>query len=267
MSATRDAGVALCAAALDVPVQLRLLDDDRPKVVGAEEPAVVIRPSRRARRLILKVVPPFQIELVVPLGTRPAEIQSFLNSSREWIQQARAELEARYPRERRKLPTHIELEAIDKRWAVEVSDEKRDSAGLTMHADRLELRMSTNDPAAGFEALRRWLLGQGRAHLRPWLAAEAEHIGARPNRVQIRTQRTRWGSCSEHGNISLNAALLLLPKPLVRYLLVHELCHLHHLDHSDRYWRLVAEHDPDYREHDAALAAAWAQIPIWALPN
>jgi predicted metal-dependent hydrolase len=250
-----------------VPEQLGLLEDDRPKVFGSDEAPVVIRPSRRARRLTLKVVPPFQIELVVPRGARPADIQSFLSSSREWIQRARAELEARYPPERRSLPTSIELEAIDARWAVDVVNEERANAALAVHAGRLELRVPSHDQAPGFEALRKWLLAQGRAHLRPWLAAEAGYIGVSPNRVQIRTQRTRWGSCSEHGNISLNAALLLLPKRLVRYLLVHELCHLRHLNHSKRYWRFVAEHDPGYREHDAALAAAWTEIPVWALPN
>ncbi len=228
---------------------------------------MVIRSSRRARRLTLKVVPPFQIELVVPRGTRPADVESFLSSSREWIQRARAELEARYPHERRKLPTCIELEAIDARWAVDVVSEERASVGLTERAERLELRVPNRDQAAGFEALRKWLLAQGRKHLKPWLATEAQRLGLNPNRVQIRTQRTRWGSCSEHGNISLNAALLLLPKSLVRYLLVHELCHLRHLNHSSRYWRLVAEHDPSYREHDAALAAAWTEIPVWALPQ
>ena len=250
-----------------MPVQLGLLGDDRPRVVDADEPAVVIRSSRRARRLILKVVPPFQIELVVPSGTRPADIQSFLSSSREWIQQARAELEARYPQERRKLPMCIELEAIDARWLVDVVTEDRTNAVLSGCGERLALRVPSRDQAAGFETLRKWLLGQGRRHLRPWLNAEAQRIGVRPNRVQIRTQRTRWGSCSEHGNISLNAALLLLSKPLVRYLLVHELCHLRHLDHSRRYWRLVEQYDPDYRRHDAALAKAWADIPVWALPS
>ena len=250
-----------------MPVQLGLLGDDRPKVFGADEPAVVIRPSRRARRLILKVVPPFQIELVVPRGTRPADIQSFLSSSRAWIQKARAELEARYPSERRKLPTFIQLEAIGARWDVDIVLDDRARSSLKEMGGRLQLRVPTGDHAAAFEALRQWLLGQGRTHLKPWLAAEAARVGVTPGRVQIRTQRTRWGSCSEHGNVSLNAALLLLPKPLVRYLLVHELCHLRHLDHSSRYWRLGAEHDPAYREHDAALAAAWTEIPVWALPG
>ncbi len=266
MKATRKT-TARAPARLDVPVQLRLLDDERPTVFGSDAPAVAIRPSGRARRLSLKVVPPFQIELVVPRGTRPADIEAFLASSREWIRRARAELEARYPTERRELPTCIELAAVESCWTVDVVSDARARAGLTVHPGRLALCVPSRDPAAGFEVLRQWLLGQGREHLRPWLAAEAEHIGVRPKRVQIRTQRTRWGSCSGHGNISLNAALLLLPAPLVRYLLVHELCHLRHLNHSSRFWRLVAEHDPEYRKHDAALAAAWTEIPIWALPR
>jgi len=65
----------------------------------------------------------------------------------------------------------------------------------------------------------------------------------------------------------LNAASLLLAPPLARYLLVHELCHLVHLNHSARYWRLVERHDPDYRAHEKALSAAWSQIPVWALPR
>jgi len=247
--------------------QLELLGGDRPATFGSDEPAVVIRSSNRARRLTLKVVPPFQIELVVPRGVRPAEVEAFLSSSRGWIQRARAELASRYPDERRKLPAYIEFEAIDARWAVEVVTDERAAACLKAHSQRLLLHVPSNDPAAGYEPLRQWLLGQGRVHLRPWLAVEASRIGVTPNRVQIRTQRTRWGSCSEHGNISLNAALLLLPKQLARHLLVHELCHLVHLDHSKRFWRLVAEHDPAYRENDAALAAAWTKIPAWALPH
>ena len=60
-------------------------------------------------------------------------------------------------------------------------------------------------------------------------------------------QRTRWGSCSNSGTISLNAALLFLEPPLVRYLFIHELCHLIALNHSRRFWAAVARYEPDYR--------------------
>jgi predicted metal-dependent hydrolase len=63
--------------------------------------------------------------------------------------------------------------------------------------------------------------------------------------------------------VSLNAALLLLEPELVRYLMVHELCHLRWLDHSRRYWRLVERFEPDFRALDRRLTDAWPLLPPW----
>jgi predicted metal-dependent hydrolase len=82
--------------------------------------------------------------------------------------------------------------------------------------------------------------------------------------VQIRLQRTRWGSCSSSGSISLNASLLFVAPALVRYLFVHELCHLFSMNHSRRFWNAVERFEPDYRALDRKLTAAWALIPLWA---
>jgi predicted metal-dependent hydrolase len=79
----------------------------------------------------------------------------------------------------------------------------------------------------------------------------------------MRLQRTRWGSCSAQRTVSLNAALLLLEPELVRYLMVHELCHLRCLDHSRRYWRLVERFEPDFRTLDRRLTDAWPLLPPW----
>jgi predicted metal-dependent hydrolase len=79
----------------------------------------------------------------------------------------------------------------------------------------------------------------------------------------MRLQRTRWGSCSAQRTVSLNAALLLLEPELVRYLMVHELCHLRWLDHSRRYWRLVERFEPDFRALDRRLTEAWRELPAW----
>jgi predicted metal-dependent hydrolase len=88
-------------------------------------------------------------------------------------------------------------------------------------------------------------------------------IGRRPTSVQVRLQRTRWGSCSNSGTVSLNAALLFLEPPLVRYLFVHELCHLIALNHSRRFWSAVARYEPDHEALDRRLTAAWSEIPLW----
>lgn len=246
--------------------QLGLLADRVTARQGGDS-GIIIRPSTRAKRLTLKVLPPYQLELVVPRGTRPRAVEEFLSSNREWIRRATTELEMRYPPELRRLPASVELRAIDRCWQVDVAVAAHAAPRLRQGAGVLSLSVPTTGGPEGFELLRQWLLRQGREHLGPWLDAEAQRLGLSPKRLQIRTQRTRWGSCSHCGNISLNAALLLLPEALVRYLLVHELCHLRHLNHSRRYWRLVAQYDADYREHDRRLAAAWTEIPVWALPR
>jgi predicted metal-dependent hydrolase len=247
--------------------QLSLLGDARRIAGDPETAAVVIRPSSRARRMILRVLPPYELELVVPRGTRPRVVEAFLHSNRDWIRRARRELSARYPAERRSLPAEVRLEAIGQVWTVRAVTNPLAAPRLRVRRGSLELSVPGGAPDDGFEQLRRWLRGQGRKHLAPWLAAEAARLRLKPRRIQIRTQRTRWGSCSQHGTISLNAAVLLLPAHLVRYLLVHELCHLRHLNHSSRYWRLVERHEPAFRVRDRALAAAWADIPAWALPR
>ena len=67
--------------------------------------------------------------------------------------------------------------------------------------------------------------------------------------------------------MSLNAALLFVEPAVVRYLFVHELCHMISLDHSRKFWAAVARYEPNYEELDRRLSAAWSEIPLWAHPD
>jgi hypothetical protein len=93
-------------------------------------------------------------------------------------------------------------------------------------------------------------------------APEASALGVSYERIAIRDQRTRWGSCSSRGTLSFNWRLVLAPPEVMDYVVVHELCHLRHPDHSPRFWRLVEERRPGFaaqrtwlREHGAELRA------------
>lgn len=67
------------------------------------------------------------------------------------------------------------------------------------------------------------------------------------NRVSVRNQKTRWGSCSKNNNLNFNYKLIYLPKKLADYIVIHELCHLKEFNHSKNFWDLVSKQAPDYK--------------------
>jgi predicted metal-dependent hydrolase len=100
-----------------------------------------------------------------------------------------------------------------------------------------------------------------------YLPKELEKISTAINlpfsQVSIRKQKTLWGSCSNSKNISLNYKLLFLPQPLMRYVLIHELCHTIHMNHSSKFWQLVGRFEPNYQNLDPQLREVWKIIPPW----
>ena len=81
--------------------------------------------------------------------------------------------------------------------------------------------------------------------------------------MALRKQKTRWGSCSSLGTISLNVKLLFVEPDLVRYILIHELCHVRHMNHSKRFWKLVSAYYAPYKEAHRRLKDAWRKMPRW----
>jgi len=102
------------------------------------------------------------------------------------------------------------------------------------------------------QALRARALGE----LPPRLLQLAARHGLRVSRVSVRNQRWRWGSCSPNGHICLNWRLVQMPAWVRDYVMIHELMHLKRLDHSKRFWKLVAAECPEYRNARAWLRAA-----------
>lgn len=241
--------------------QLSLFDQPGLSWSHASGLTLRVRESARARRLILQVIPPGALEVVVPRGTRAAEVEAFVADNSPWIESARHRLGLSRERAPIEPPTEIRLAATGEWLQIEYAS----GSGRVREVahDRIEIRHDEENAAGVVSLLKKWLLERGKDVLKPWLASEAHRLGLLPKGIQVRLQRTRWGSCSSRGNISLNAALLLVPPELVRYLFVHELCHLVHMNHSRRYWAKVREFEPDYEALDSRLAEEWRRLPGW----
>ncbi|MBS0387253.1 MAG: M48 family metallopeptidase [Proteobacteria bacterium] len=240
--------------------QLPLWNDD------ATDAGWRVRRSQRARRLGVRVFRDGSVEIVAPVGASARQVSGFVERHRGWIERHRQ----RTPRVGLAFPPErIELVALGENWRCERRAEPAAGGGRlrALGGDAggvLELHGDDGDGLLR-AALLDWLCERARNALVPRLEQLAAALGVRYQRVQIRRQRTRWGSCSARGTISLNCCLLFHRAAVVRYLLAHELAHRTHMNHSARFWNLVEQYEPDWRSHDRELAHGWSQVPGWVL--
>lgn len=91
------------------------------------------------------------------------------------------------------------------------------------------------------------------ASIPPKVEAVAQALDVSYGRITIRNQRTRWGSCSSNGNLNFNCLLVLCPDEVTEYVIVHELCHRKHMNHSKEFWTMVEKYCPDYKRQKTWL--------------
>lgn len=247
-------------------LQLELPGTDPP---GDDAALPRIRVSARVRRLSVRVYPDARVEVVVPPRARPREIERFIAEHREWIDEKRAAALARRPEPEVFPPKAIVFELTGESWRPHLGGEggRRRIEEIGESSGGGILRIADVGPGGLRAALRAWLLRAARERLEPRVAALAARMDVPYARVSIRRQRSRWGSCSVRGTISLNACLLFQRPAVVDYLIVHELTHVRHMNHSAKFWQAVERHCPDWRRLDRELLQGWRQVPRWTFSD
>jgi predicted metal-dependent hydrolase len=241
--------------------QLKLFPE---RVEPGRVPAFSVRRSTRAKRLTIKVYPGGRVEVVVPRRVRPAEVQAFVRENAAWIRDAREAFATDQPADAAALPKAMLLSAIGRRVTVRYRNVGGRAAVACRFEDaQLTLSGRVTDDALCVAALKRWLAGVARSEFEPSLHALARMMDTPYRKMQVRAQRTCWGSRSSTGTVSLNLCLLFLEPDVVRYLMIHELCHGRHMNHSKRFWKLVGSFEPDYRRLDRELIEGWRRVPAW----
>ena len=210
------------------------------EVAGQRVPLLLVR-NARARRYVLRLRPDGTARVTVPRGGSFSEARRFANRNLAW-------LEAQLKRPPAHPPTPLEWRPGSEvlfrgelaRLEVEVNGEQTIHLGL----EKLTVTNLTGDLRPAIEGhLRR--LAERELPLRVLEFAASHQLSVR--RVTVRNQRTRWGSCSRRGTISLNWRLIQTPPFVCDYIILHELMHLREMNHSPRFWRQVETVCPGYR--------------------
>jgi predicted metal-dependent hydrolase len=236
--------------------------------VKAAIPDYIVRHSPRARNLRLKVTRKEGLLVVVPKGYDEKKIPALLKQKKVWIADSLKRIgeTKRFfePKPVEHLPDAVRLVALGETWSVAYR-EGQDCSGIRLRAESGKLIISGPDlnREAVIRKLKDWLRVKVRAGLFPLAEKLATKHRLRLGGLLVKSQRTRWASCSAQRNLSLNTKLLFLSPDLVRYIVIHELCHTVYMNHSSDFWRLVASHEPGFKVLDQSLRQAWKVVPQW----
>jgi predicted metal-dependent hydrolase len=215
--------------------------------------AYTVRRSTRARHARI-VVDPSGVEVVIPQRMALRHVEPFVEEKRAWIERTlrrirTAEASAGIRLEDGGAVPYLgeELEL----WVDVEPGRTRPHVARRGHVLQVKLGEPGREPLR--DALEAWYRRRARAEVAPRLDAACARAGRSYKRLSIRGQRTRWASCSSTGTMSFNWRLLLAPPEILDYVVEHEVAHLDVLDHSQRFWRLVASRSPRYRDHERWL--------------
>jgi len=214
---------------------------------GDNEAEVSLRKSRLAKRVMIKYSNRKGFELVVPARISMKHALNFLYKKEDWVLEKNALLKKRSRRifaHGEQVPILGELYTINYsvalRGITRIDGNQLLIFGLEEHIPR---------------KTKQFLVKLAKEKISSWAASHASRLEVRFNRIGIRDTTTRWGSCSHSGNLSFSWRLVMAPESVLEYVVVHELAHLLEMNHSKKFWEVVASIFPNYKKARGWLKA------------
>ncbi|MBZ0198421.1 MAG: M48 family metallopeptidase [Ignavibacteriaceae bacterium] len=206
-------------------------------LLGEHKIFYTVRKSSRAKQLQMRIVNN-SLELIIPHRVSVEEGKRFLHTRREWINK-NINLLKKQEKKNSLFGNEINIEQSFNLFRKRHTFKKKDNTlfiespqGSSLTVDDL-FTVYRKHSAKIYLPQRTFLL--------------ARRLGLTVKRVSVRRQKSRWGSCSSKGTISLNDRLLEHKEAVIDYVIIHELCHLVHMNHSAKFWTLVEQYCPEYK--------------------
>ncbi len=218
-----------------------------PFIHDAQYGSVTVRRYARARHIKVSLSPGGKLQITAPIYTPLAFLRLFLKTTRKEIDALIAQQATPYVSSQTLGRNHFirfydaeEIEVTYKKPTITVKCPPEARAKLTLQAE-----------------IKEYVVRALRSEAKPYLTKRLHELshqhGYNYGAIRLTHAKSRWGSCSSSGVISLNIALMKLDDQLIDYVLLHELAHTKEMNHSSAFWKLVEQADPSYRVHRAAL--------------
>ena len=205
---------------------------------------IKIKRTKRIKTLSIKV---FQENVVlnVPLFLSKKDVDDIIKKKEQWIKTKLFYLNSKPKYIKKKFITGENWMVLGNNYALTIKPSKKTSVILS---ENNLLLLKRDNRESSKLILENWFKKESIKIFEDTVAKYKETIGVSPKSIGIRKFANRWGSCNTKGDIVFNWLLYMAPKPIIEYVVVHELCHLIHHNHSKRYWALVKKIFPEYKK-------------------
>lgn len=219
-----------------------------------------IRRTSRRKTIAITVNPDMSVSVSAPKGTRRTLVAEKLNSKAEWIVRQRERIRRNGQQPIKSFVSGESFRYLGRQYqlkvrampAVEVAPQASMSRGQFVVTVSQRWGMTRRRKAIR-AALTDWYRQRADTQIKSTVERFSVRLGLSVKHVQIREMKTRWGSGGTDGRLRFNWRIVMASKPLLEYVVAHELCHIRHHDHSREFWRLLSRVMPDYEQRKREL--------------
>lgn len=247
----------------NLPKGLILMKDKHRHSVqlGDKQISYLLRESQRAKNVRFTISPQ-GLEVVVPHNYPENHLETLLKGKQAWILGKLALFSRRQEQAQKNDSAEVQvIPFLGKNYRV-VTVLQSGSPQIELVADKIIIMLPQQNQVKLHEVLVGWLRYQAREIISQRLRLYSQRLNVKYNRVFIKDQKTRWGSCSSGGNLNFSYRLVMAPLPIIDYLVVHELAHLKEMNHSKQFWKLVEVICPEYKTHRQWLKEHGAELTL-----
>jgi predicted metal-dependent hydrolase len=205
----------------------------------------------RSRSIKIKIESSGEVVVVTPKRVSQRSIDAFIQQQAVWINQHLAKIKLK----KNSSETDTTVMLFGKKYQKTMITTGEIPRGVSIKGNQLLISIPNLDMAPSHiqekqqTYIERFLKNTAEQYIVPRTHQLAKIMNTQFGTITLRQQKSRWGSCSSQGNLNFNWRLIHAPTEVIDYVIIHELAHRHHMNHSSAFWHLVAQYDPEHTKH------------------